>query len=295
MPGDEENGGSTDEKVKAEGGTLRVVQRTILNIISEGGGPSVGTEVGGSGVVTDVSGSGFTVEFAGGAPTGPIEIPPGPTIVVYEFRNPANDSHASFFSLPAVGDFVEGGGVVIDVGGSSVTIAFPNGLPDGPINLPGVETIVVEETPTQPPDVVPTSAIDTGFPDDEAATSPPTHGIPENTGPFFEPSATRWRLPCPGVHKWVPLIRQGVTLMQISNAKSTGTCPCTIFIASFNARGPEGHAIEDETTAAHLDPGETLAEFRAKPGAVEIRASCAGNCNRTDCFAELTIPGGSIV
>jgi hypothetical protein len=118
-------------------------------------GPAVGDLVGGGGVVLDVQGSAVTVGFPRGVPEGPVNLPWVKTTIVVEQSSGGGRGGAAVGNFvaggggggPAIGDLVGGGGVVVDVQGSEVTIEFPRGVPEGPVNLPWEKTtIVVEHT-----------------------------------------------------------------------------------------------------------------------------------------------------
>src|SRR5262249_31671800 len=89
----------------------------------------------------------------------------------------------------------------------------------------------------------------------------------------------RFRLPCPGTRSNAVRLPELI----LFNPTNTGTCLCALFIASLDVEGNLiGQTLE-------LDPGKTQQLYEAEPGAVAIVAACAADCDRPDCFSELTI------
>ena len=89
---------------------------------------------------------------------------------------------------------------------------------------------------------------------------------------------THYRLPRPGS----PSNAVRMDGLIIFNPTNTGTCPCSIFIASVDEFN---HAIE---TVA-LAPGEFRVVFQAAPGAAYVAVAASANCTTPDCFCQLTI------
>jgi hypothetical protein len=122
------------------------IARSDYERLRRGEGPRVGDPVGGGGVVADVKESTFTVQFPGGAPKGPIDVPWTCTILVAEPAPKAGSGQGGRDAAgPAVGDAVGGDGVVVHVSDSTITVEFPHGAPQGPINLPLIDEAVVIE------------------------------------------------------------------------------------------------------------------------------------------------------
>jgi hypothetical protein len=89
---------------------------------------------------------------------------------------------------------------------------------------------------------------------------------------------TRFRLPRPGS----PSNAVRLPDLIIFNPTNTGSCPCSIFIASLDASGHRLGGIE-------LPPGASQRVYQAEPGAAVIAAACSSGCTFPDCFSELTI------
>jgi hypothetical protein len=184
----------------------------------------------------------------------------------------------SFGGSLAIGDLVGGSGVVTDVTGSSVTINFPNGVPRGPIELPGVDTTIV---------------VKTSVPPEEAMSSLPPWGIPDDilistggediveTGDVIDGLHKRFRVPCPGSR----LRHVRISDLTILNPSNTSSCSCaSIYIASLGADGLPIGGVESQI---RLLPGESISEYKAVPGAVAIGIACNANCS--GCSGEFTI------
>lgn len=97
----------------------------------------------------------------------------------------------------------------------------------------------------------------------------------------------RYRLPCPGTRS--RSIRFFTTIgedfgptRRMLNVANTGSCPCAIFIGSFNGSGRD--------LGTHMImPGEVLPVFEAPPEAAIVAVGCSGRCQSEGCFGEVTI------
>jgi hypothetical protein len=262
-----------DPKVKGVEGKRIRIHRSTYNL---GSIPDfhfgVGTNVGGGGVVTSVSGSSFTVEFSGGTTPQYVEVPGVETTVIHEYVVAAPEGSGSGFGIgiggfgPFIGQEIGGGGVVTGFTDATVTISFPSGVPDGPIDLPWVKTTVVDEHVGVPPEPVPS---DDPF-GSSAEIVPSSVGIEmegETFGTEIGEIRTRYKLPVPGTLATSVRIQPRV-LVRPSNDSS---CPCGILIASWNAAG-------EKLDRVVLLPGETVPEYHPPPGAVVTRFVCADTC-----------------
>jgi hypothetical protein len=129
-----------------EGGSA---DRDAYGSFRQGGGPRVGDPVGGFGVVADVTDRTFTVRFPTGAPKGPPDVSWTCTLVLTEHPPVGASREGPHHSAgPAVGDLVSGDGVVVDVTDSTFTVEFPDGAPEGPIDVPWTkDTVVIKGAP----------------------------------------------------------------------------------------------------------------------------------------------------
>ncbi len=185
-----------------------------------------------------------------------------------------------------VGTPVDPGGVVSAVTPTTVTVEFPGGVPKGPVRLPGSETTVVKE------------AGSTGSTDPVAAGGSPwggendlevAGGLGSSASDVVQLADTlhrRYRLPCPGSRgrsiRLVETTSEGeVPTRQVFNVANTGSCNCTIFIASFNGFS---HLLN----MVKIPPGQVLPLFRAPPEAAIVAVACAGDCPSEGCFGEVT-------
>jgi hypothetical protein len=182
-------------------------------------------------------------------------------------------------SGPSVGATVDGGGVVVDVSGSTVTVQFPDGIPTGPIRLPGTDTtVVVEEGPTDGNRVV----VAPWGPGEQVVEPGLAGSLPDEGRLSFSGQERSFRLPCPGSRaNTVPLPE--VFLLSPS---SSGTCPCVIFLGSMDAGG------RLVGTPVILDPGQHLPFYQLEKGASKVVAACSGGCPGRRCFAQLTVQRG---
>src|SRR5262249_35052217 len=121
-----------------------------------GGGVSTGDKVPGGGVVTEVTDSTVVVEFPDGAVPEHVDIPGSETTVVTEYGSANSTDPGAGSDVngqgPAVGQSLPDGGLVTDVGTDTVTIAFPDGVPKGPIEVPWVKTTIIQEKAPVPDD-----------------------------------------------------------------------------------------------------------------------------------------------
>jgi hypothetical protein len=164
-----------------------------------------------------------------------------------------------------IGTPVDGGGVVVDVGASTVTIGFPDGLPTGPVRLPGVEvTVVVEPGPAESG---PPVSLSPWAPDDTVAPMTGIEPQPVEEGGITLP-LLRWKVPCPGSP--TNSIRIGGPGSVILNPKNVGQCGASIYIASLDSNGKVLGRFE-------LLPGEDNPDYHAEPGAAAVMAACAAN------------------
>jgi hypothetical protein len=201
------------------------------------------------------------------------------TVVIEHSHLPGGtDGGGSFGGSLATGDLVGGGGVVTDVTGSSVTINFPNGVPRGPIELPGVDTTIVVKT-SAPPEEALSSLPPWGTPDD-ILISAGGEDIVE-TGDDIDGLHMRFRVPCPGSRSRHVRISD----LTILNPSNTSGCSCaSLYIVSL---GADGLPIGGEESQIRLLPGESVPEYKAVPGAVAIGIACNRNCS--GCSGEFTI------
>jgi hypothetical protein len=95
---------------------------------------------------------------------------------------------------------------------------------------------------------------------------------------FQDALHARYRLPRPGT----PLNAVRLPGTLVLNPTNTGTCPCSIFVASIDAAGHRLGFIE-------LLPGESRPSYQAEPGSAFLVAASSAGCNFPDCFCELTI------
>lgn len=252
--------------------------------------PARGTRLDGGGVVTDVGERRVTVEYA--APSEPIylEAKGVKTTIINKWGPDEGGVEVGHFSAGFgafhIGQLVDGGGgatgTVTAVTGTEVTISFPNGVPSGPITLPGVDTTVVEETASTDPEGR----------DGEVHVGSPFGLEPELSPVFVDEAAgvrigtevegirTRFELRKPGTKANAVRIEPQV----LEKPRNDSTCSCAVFIGSFDASGTllDAHATE-------LAPGEMILEYRPQPGAVSIRFVCSSNCPNSDCSCSISI------
>ena len=119
----------------------------------------------------------------------------------------------------------------------------------------------------------------------EATSTPPWGPNDRITPPAVEAGLvaedglhTSYRVPCPGSRSNAVRLPDLVLL----NPTNTGTCPCSLFIASCDASGAPLGTLE-------LRPGDTSQIYQAEPGAAFIGVACSKGCTFPDCFGELTV------
>jgi hypothetical protein len=188
----------------------------------------------------------------------------------------------SFGGSLVIGDLVGGGGVVTDVTGSSVTINFPNGVPRGPIVLPGVDTTIVVKESAPPEE----ESVDIApfWTDDQLSLSSGAAAEPVEVVEVEGGLSKRFTLPCPGSVSGGNYVRLPDEFFPlILNPTNTGDCSCMVFLISIDANGKKiGPHIM-------LRPGESVPVFQAATGAVAILAACSGGCVQPGCQSRLTI------
>jgi hypothetical protein len=204
------------------------------------------------------------------------------TTVVFEVSHSYQSGGGS--SGIGVGTPVDGGGVVTAVTRTTVPVEFPEGPPKGPVRLPGSETTVVGKTGSTDPS--PTGGLPWGGEDDIEAAG----GLGISAGEEVELADTlHWRypLPCPGSRsrsrRLLVTTSEGVEPMRrVFNVANSGSCPCTIFIASFTGSGRIIDNVE-------IKPGEVLPVFEAPPEAAVVAVACSIGCRFEGCSGEVTI------
>jgi hypothetical protein len=278
-----------DPKVKGVEGKRIRVRRSIYNLgsirdLHFGVGTRVGGGGGGGGgVVTSVSGSSFTVEFPGGTVPRYIELPGVETTVIHEYIVAAPEGSGSGFGIgiggfgPFIGQEIGGGGVVTSFTDATVTISFPHGVPDGPIELPWVKTTVVEE---HTPDVRPGATLPDGPFGSSGEVASSSLGIEMEgvtIGTEVGGLRTRYELPKPG--SLANSVRIQPRLLE--EPRNDSTCPCAVYIASWDAAGTKLDLVE-------LVPGQTIPEYRPPPGAAVTRFGCAAGCTG-DCLCAISV------
>jgi hypothetical protein len=218
------------QKKDADFGTEIKVHRTTYTRSSQSGGGSPGDTVPGGGIVTDVTPTTTTVQFPDGAVPEHVNMPGSETTAMYEF-GPATptDSGAGVYvngQGPTVGQHLPDGGVVTEVGTDTVTIAYPDGVPQGPIQVPWVETTVVQESaPVTDDDIHPGAtfpAVDTlslsdlGAEDVPLGTAHPQTHLMKVVLPHAKPDGTPR-----------PLKLEPQDLPKFTNA---GSSPCPVYV-----------------------------------------------------------------
>lgn len=252
----------------AERGRIEL-HRTIYRIdIGDLDIPGVGTEVGGGGTVTRTTDSSVTVEFRNPGPEGPIRVRGVRTTVIQEYTVPHEDGLG-------VGAQVGGGGVIVNVEPTTVTIQFPNGVPDH-VDLPGIETTVVEESsgttdrtvvaPPWPPNDVLIPA--GGFPTQDVAVA-------------IDSAHQTFPLATPGS------IANSVRMANfVLNPTNTSSCSCAVFLASFSSAGVRVGPY------VMLLPGKSIPFYQLEEGASFVLAGSSSRCTETGCVCELTVANG---
>lgn len=275
---------SRDPKKKKPYPTKHVVTWQTWKIDSGGGGsPGVGTDVGGGGTVTRVDGSSYTTQFTDGAPTGRVTAAGVSATVTIDYgRSTIRSFEAG--KGPFVGMKVPPGGQVTSITGSQITIEFPNGVPDGPITLPGVETTIVDES---------SGASEKGFvgtvpfgPGD-SSKSGTGHVTGDEDGGAPTPDGVHKRFVMPHPGSYENAIRLpaslGLTLLSPTN---TSSCNCSIYLASIDSKG------RILAPSVKIQRKKGLSLYNAEPGADAIIVAADANCPESGCFTELTVSLG---
>jgi hypothetical protein len=257
-------------KKKAERGRVEL-HKTIYRIdIGHTDIPDIGTDVGGGGTVTGTTDSSVTVGFRNPSPDGPIRVTGVRTTVVQEYTFPHEDGIAT-------GNHIGGGGVVVNVTPTTVTIQFPDGVPDH-VDLPGIETTVVDESGgTETP-----SAIFSPWQPDDVLIPVPAGGFSPGEGQLSVDSMHQtFRLPTPG--NKANAVRMPNFLL---NPTNTSSCSCVVSIASFTSSGVKVGIM------VTLLPGKSIPFYQLEQGGSFVLAVCAADCTETGCVCSLTIARG---
>lgn len=219
------------QKKAADFGTDIKIHRTTSTRGGEpGGGVSPGDTVPGGGVVTEVTDSTVAVEFPDGAVPEHVDMPGSETTVVAEFGSASSTDPGSGVYVngqgPTVGQHLPDGGVVTDVGTDTVTITYPDGAPQGPIEVPWVNTTVIEESaPTEDIHVGSTVSLDGGL--SLGDLSVPTQGTPTPGTPT--PNMITAQLPNPGgLKRSLRLAPQ--KLINFTNSSTSSCAVIVLFI-----------------------------------------------------------------
>jgi hypothetical protein len=204
------------------------------------------------------------------------------TTVIYKFSHidtgggVAPGGGGGFGGGLGVGDTVGGGGVVTSVTESSITVNFPQGVPNAPINLPGVDTtVVVEQSGSKEEGSSSLSPFVSNGETVQSSVGMEVEGL--QVGSEVEGIRTRYELPRPGSLANSVRIQPRV----FEEPRNDSSCACAVFIASWDAGGQMLDNIM-------LKPGESIPEYRPPAGAVVTRFACSGGCSG-ECTCSISV------